>query len=235
MPNHKSDDHIPAIVLEKEDIKPKGKTSKSNHKKAPNEVQSNKTSVFPIILTLLIFSICGWFLYKQNNLLIQSQNRIAKLEQQLSATGEEIGSSTVAIQVKVKELSEKTEELWKQMDKLWASAWRRNQSEIKELKVSINNISALNVEQDTNIQSVIAQQTQLTANKNKQNAIMTNSIQEIKESILEFEIKSTDSNAKVSDLKDDVRKLEKQLKQLQTQVSAFEAKQKTAIVPSIGT
>ncbi|MEN8771342.1 MAG: hypothetical protein ABF267_08670, partial [Glaciecola sp.] len=45
----------------------------------------------------------------------------------------EMGNSTVALQVKVTELANRLEELWQQMDKLWASAWRRNQSEIKDL------------------------------------------------------------------------------------------------------
>lgn len=44
-----------------------------------------------------------------------------------------MGNSTVALQVKVNELANRAEELWDQMDKLWASAWRRNQKDIKEL------------------------------------------------------------------------------------------------------
>lgn len=70
---------------------------------------------------------------QQQALLTDADKRISQLEAKLSATGEEIGESTVALQVKVTELTNKTAELWEQMDKLWASAWRRNQKEIGEL------------------------------------------------------------------------------------------------------
>ena len=82
-----------------------------------------------------------------------------QLENKLSATGEEIGESTVALQVKVTELSNKTNELWEQMDKLWASAWRRNQKEIADLGDRVGNVqTALNknigsVSDDVNAQA----------------------------------------------------------------------------------
>ena len=70
----------------------------------------------------------------------QAEQRILQLENKLSATGEEIGESTVALQVKVTELTNKTNELWEQMDKLWASAWRRNQQEIADLGDRVGNV-----------------------------------------------------------------------------------------------
>lgn len=69
-----------------------------------------------------------------------AEKRILSLEDKLSATGEEMGNSTVALQVKVTELTNKSNELWEQMDKLWASAWRRNQQEIKTLNGQVSNV-----------------------------------------------------------------------------------------------
>ena len=74
-----------------------------------------------------------WQLQQQTIAANAAEARIQELENKLSATGEEMGESTVALQVKVTELSNRAEELWDQMDKLWASAWRRNQKEITEL------------------------------------------------------------------------------------------------------
>lgn len=92
-----------------------------------------------IIAIIIAIAACGasgflYSLHEKNLALIEAkEQRLLSLENRLSATGEEMGNSTVALQVKVGELSEKTEELWEQMDKLWASAWRRNQTEIKSL------------------------------------------------------------------------------------------------------
>ncbi|MEE4244271.1 MAG: hypothetical protein V2I33_02605 [Kangiellaceae bacterium] len=102
--------------------------------------KSPAPSSTPMILALILAMLaCGASFYlftqlrTQEVFLMAAADRISDLEQRLSATGEEMDQSAVALGVKVKELSEKTDELWKQMDKLWASAWRRNQAEIKEL------------------------------------------------------------------------------------------------------
>lgn len=233
MSNQQSDDHIPAIVLEQEDIKSKNVTDKSLDKEIVQEHKTTKSPVFPIILTLIMFSICAWFLNKQNDLLIESQNRIESLESQLSATGEEMGSSAVAMQVKVKDLSEKTTELWKQMDKLWASAWRRNQNEIGELKGDFNKYNKLQSEQQELVNSVLKQQTQLTANFNKQNAIKSKSIQELKETLLEFEMKNSDNENKISNLNQQLSTLTEQYKQLSAQISAVKSKTNSSVLPTV--
>ncbi|WP_371194498.1 hypothetical protein [Glaciecola sp. SC05] len=102
---------------------------------------SNKSM---LILTLLIAVGASGFsayLYSQlqnsQETIVANQERIQMLENRLSATGEEMGNSTVELQVKLGELSGKTAELWDQMDKLWASAWRRNQEEIKSLNSDV--------------------------------------------------------------------------------------------------
>lgn len=94
--------------------------------------------VLSIVSAIAIFSCVFLFLQLEDtkSALTQNQSRIQTLENRLSATGEEIGNSTVELQVKVTELSAKADELWEQMDKLWASAWRRNQQEIKALEQS---------------------------------------------------------------------------------------------------
>jgi chromosome segregation ATPase len=98
---------------------------------------SNQSLVMSaLLLALLSSGAAGYLLYsqQQSQLAFDSATaRILELENRLSATGEEMGNSTVALQVKVTELANRSEELWQQMDKLWASAWRRNQSEIKDL------------------------------------------------------------------------------------------------------
>ncbi|MBT4883766.1 MAG: hypothetical protein HON44_07325 [Glaciecola sp.] len=98
---------------------------------------SNQSLVMSaLLLALLSSGAAGYLLYsqQQSQLAFDSATaRILELENRLSATGEEMGNSTVALQVKVTELANRSEVLWQQMDKLWASAWRRNQSEIKDL------------------------------------------------------------------------------------------------------
>ncbi|PAJ75383.1 hypothetical protein CJF42_05275 [Pseudoalteromonas sp. NBT06-2] len=224
MLNQDSDDHIPAIVLDKEDIKHTSFDVKTITTQDTSEKQTSKISILLVILTMTAFSVSIWFLYQQNNLLLNSQRRIETLENQLSATGEEIGTSAVFMQVKVKDLSEKTAELWKQMDKLWASAWRKNQNDIGELKANLQKYQTLQTQQQGVMKSVLSQQAQLAINYNKQTAIKTKSIQELKELLFEFEMKSADSETKISELKVKINNLSKQFKQLTEQVISFESK-----------
>lgn len=117
-------------------------TNNEINKPAPN-TKSNGM-VWLGALAIIGLTLGGLGLYKQNQAthaqLLESQKRITELERTLSATGEEMGVSAGAIQAKLTKLTERTDELWTQMDKLWASAWRRNQSEIKKLKEQTNNI-----------------------------------------------------------------------------------------------
>jgi chromosome segregation ATPase len=106
-----------------------------------NTISKQGNPVWLILLTLIIAITLGlsitWFYQehsKSQELMLQYQQRITLLEQQLSATGEEMGESTVAMKVRLETLTDKSEKLWQEMDKLWASAWRRNQSDIKTLR-----------------------------------------------------------------------------------------------------
>lgn len=90
--------------------------------------------LFLIVIAGIVVS--GWF-YKQlqerDRELQIANERIVKLEQSLLSTDESMSQSSVAMQLRLKDLTERTNKLWEQMDKLWASAWRRNQKEIGTL------------------------------------------------------------------------------------------------------
>lgn len=137
---------IPSITLDQDQVKSsrtKTSASSSNTKKFDNKAPapvttSSKTNNFFTIVIYLVLAGAAWFFY-QESLKLQksitaSEQRILQLENQLSATGEEMGESTVALKIKLEAMTNKTEQLWTEMDKLWASAWRRNQSEIKEAR-----------------------------------------------------------------------------------------------------
>jgi hypothetical protein len=145
------DDNIPNIVLDKEDrdafhrSRKSTTTSGSDTKKQQpesdndNENKGGGSKTLTFLVLIIALAACGasYWLYQQtlaqDAALSNAAERISDLERRLSATGEEIGQSAVALQVKVTELNEKTDELWVQMDKLWASAWRRNQADIESL------------------------------------------------------------------------------------------------------
>ena len=141
------DDGIPKIILDKDDRDSFHRTRmQSGNKPSPAELADNNASkpssgngMWIALVLIIAMAACGasYWLYQQHLLqqsaLKKADLRIEDLERRLSATGEEIGESAVAMQVKVTELSAKTQELWEQMDKLWSSAWRKNQADIKNL------------------------------------------------------------------------------------------------------
>ncbi len=147
MSNDRNENDIPNIVLDQEDReafqRTRGKETGKNDKKGKTEEVSESSSGGFSFWLLLAFIIAigaagmSYWLYQQKLLqdaaLADAESRVAELERRLSATGEEMDQSAGALRVKVSELSDKTDELWSQMDKLWASAWRKNQAEIKEL------------------------------------------------------------------------------------------------------
>ncbi len=177
--NHQDD--LPTIRLDEEDRRAyqKAKQPAPNKKGAPaastKESSSKGGNGFWILLVALVaLAGCGasYYLYtllqQQQTTAEAAEKRIAELERRLSATGEEIGESTVALQVKVNDLGAKTEELWEQMDKLWASAWRRNQKEIADLGERVGNVQkSLNGDIKAVSQDVSAQSKQLASLKNQ--------------------------------------------------------------------
>ncbi len=142
-------DNIPRIVLDKDDrdsfrgrSAPPGKVTDdvASVEAAPVKSVGSGWGVTAFILVLFGFG-GSYYLYQQSELqqaqLHEADLRIQELERRLSATGEELDQSAVALRVQVTELKEKTDVLWDEMDKLWASAWRRNQSELKDLDAKV--------------------------------------------------------------------------------------------------
>lgn len=125
--------------------------------------QAPQKSSISILSTLLIYTLIGsvsfWF-YQQieqsNKQLYLAEQRIFDLEKQLSATGEEMGESASVIKVRIENLSTTSEKLWQEMDKLWASAWRKNQSQIKELQTQSKESNASTASVDKKIASILA-------------------------------------------------------------------------------
>jgi chromosome segregation ATPase len=134
---------LPTITIDQDQVKvarePAIKSQKVDESK--HTVKTKKPSSMIKALLLLMpyvaLAATAWYFYQQQinvtRSLESSSQRIQQLENQLSATGEEMGESTIALKVKLEAIGKKTELLLSEMDKLWASAWRKNQKEIKEL------------------------------------------------------------------------------------------------------
>ena len=162
MANNSKNDDFPTIRLDEEDRRDYQAKKQATPSKAPaqstlssatsiSQTPSSGNGLWITFVALIAIVGCGgcYYLYtlleQQKVVALEADKRIMQLENKLSATGEEIGESTVALQVKVTELTNKTAELWEQMDKLWASAWRRNQKEIADMGDRIGNVqTALN-------------------------------------------------------------------------------------------
>ena len=139
---------LPSIMPDLDQVKDfKQSQTLNNHKninaqQSPSDnsppTNSSGISLWLGIISLISIASGSYFIYHQNKdfqaKLLASEQRIIELESALSATGEEMGESAGAIRAKLNAVTERTDELWTQMDKLWASAWRRNQSEIKKLR-----------------------------------------------------------------------------------------------------
>lgn len=136
---NRSFDEVPNIVIQDNDrIVPKSTGTPSPSSPQPS---SSGMTVFALLLALVASGAAGYLFWQgqqQIMALSAAEQRITDLENRLSATGEEMGNSTVALQVKVTELSNRADALWEQMDKLWASAWRRNQKDIQDLEALVN-------------------------------------------------------------------------------------------------
>ncbi|MFW8589922.1 hypothetical protein ACOI22_03880 [Glaciecola sp. 2405UD65-10] len=163
MSNNSKDNDFAPINVEISDRLPMASQRQGSAKNTKTQVvtKSNNALVsFLMVLSVGAIAASGylyWMNTKQTSALSANEARIESLENRLSATGEEMDNSTVALQIKVTELSNKSEQLWEQMDKLWASAWRRNQQELRtvEKKVSSfqSDVNALLKKTDTKIAS----------------------------------------------------------------------------------
>lgn len=151
MPNQRDTDQIPTIALDQDDRdafqrkRQKGSSNRGTQQHTPPPASGSSGAgwgIFALLIALAAIGGCYW-LYEMNqqqqSALEKAQSRITELERTLSATGEEMGESTVALKVNVTKLAERTDQLWEQMDKLWASAWRKNQSQLKALATKSEN------------------------------------------------------------------------------------------------
>ena len=165
---------FPTITIDQDQVKtvrdPAAKAQKTNN--VPLTNKTTKSPFFTIKIMMLLPYVAlagtGWYFHQQqlktNYILESSAQRIQQLENQLSATGEEMGESTIALKIKLEAISEKTELLLSEMDKLWASAWRKNQKEIKELNSQTIKIAQ---QQDKSTSEVSLQNDEISNLKDK--------------------------------------------------------------------
>lgn len=202
---------IPTINIDQDQVKivrePVTKTQKAdNVRTTPKATKSSATLPKTLLMLMPYIALAGtaWYFYQQqvnvNHVLETSAGRIQQLENQLSATGEEMGESTIALKVKLEAISEKTELLLSEMDKLWASAWRKNQQEIKALNSQSIKIS----QQQDKFENTVS--------------LQNNSISDLKDKITatEFSINAvSEQMIAVSSLKAELKKLSSELNTLE--------------------
>lgn len=201
---------IPNITLDHDHAKPTRtstakKTQQQGSSSASNTPKSN--TLFKTLLVVMpyvaLLGATGYFYQQQvtvNQVITSSSQRILQLENQLSATGEEMGESTIALKIKLESIGEKTELLLSEMDKLWASAWRKNQKEIKALN---SQSIKLGQQQDKNTNASADLKDKITATEFAISAVSEqivalNSLQdELKK--LSSQLNTLDANAKTRD------------------------------------
>ncbi|MFT6206471.1 MAG: hypothetical protein ACJA0T_000368 [Colwellia sp.] len=242
---------MPSITPDKDQVEafkntrtssPASTNSVDNTSPQPKVVKPQKTPSTPpikiakaaIIFIYLFIAGAGYWLYQQNiktNAIIASaEQRIADLEHQLSATGEEMGESAVEMKVRIETLGKTSDKLWEEMDKLWASAWRRNQSQIKTLQKDNKLLTDLSV---TQAKTVAATNATINDVNNKQVATEF-SIDALKEKLTEniknlsLELSAIESNSQRRDkqqiaLASRVTQLSEQNKKLLLKVESLEA------------
>jgi len=211
---------IPTITIDQDQVKmarePAAKAEKSDNVRITTKAK--KSSSLPKILLMVLPYVAlagtGWYFYQQqlnvSHILETSSERIQQLENQLSATGEEMGESTVALKIKLEAIGEKTELLLSEMDKLWASAWRKNQKEIKELNSQSIKLAQ---QQDKNTLSVGQQNDALNDLTDKLTAT-------------EFSINAvSEQMVAASSLKDELNKLSSQFNSLDADAKSRDKQQ----------
>tara|TARA_Y100000296_G_scaffold61831_1_gene71748 strand:- start:3440 stop:4234 length:795 start_codon:yes stop_codon:yes gene_type:complete len=240
MSNNSKNDEFPTIRLDEEDrrdyqakrqaapVKNTAATSAGSANSSKPSVQSSGNGVWLSLVTIVALAACGGCYYlftllqQQQSIAEQAEKRIVQLENKLSATGEEIGESTVALQVKVTELSNKTNELWEQMDKLWASAWRRNQKEIADLGDRVGNVqTALSKDISASKADIESQSARIGSLKNQ----LTSLADELLAVNVQLEQATTDKNSAqqtVRNLSDKLSVLEQRNTTLSGRITSLE-------------
>lgn len=218
-----NDNPLPEIIPERDEFSGRATRATAKDRLVAESESADDASVRKsgntMTILALLFAVAavggsGWLFTQfqvQQTELLAAQQRISDLELRLSATGEEMDQSAVALQVKVTELAKKADELWVQMDKLWASAWRRNQSEIKELEKSLEST-------ESSLKSQVATFNKDISGFRANVEALSTSLDIVKEEI-DLHKKSTQSitqsidkaTQSVSTSREDIRKLQQQL------------------------
>jgi len=211
---------IPTIAIDQDQVKlarePATKVQKPEHTRLTTKKIKSSPLLHKVLILIPYVAIAAtsWYFYQQqlstNHVLETSAQRIQQLENQLSATGEEMGESTIALKLKLEAIGEKTELLLSEMDKLWASAWRKNQKEIKELNSQSIKIAQ---QQDKNTSSVSQQNDALNDLKDK----LTET---------EFSINAvSEQMVALSSLKDEMKKLSSHINSLDANAKSRDKQQ----------
>lgn len=234
---------IPSISIAHDQVKPSHAAPKGSPKQeSTTQPAPSKANGIFTVLIYLVLAGASWFFYQENlklqALISSSENRIQQLENQLSATGEEMGESTIALKAKLEAITEKTEKLWGEMDKLWASAWRRNQSEIKDLRSIGKKQETLNKTQSSQIATtntaINSINDKLTSNEFNMNALAdqitaANNIQtkinQLNASLNTLEEKSSGRDVQQIEIATNVNQLEMQVTLLIERLEKIEREQ----------
>lgn len=249
MANDSKNDDFPTIRLDDEDRRDYQQNKRRAGHKASHTIPSDNaakqtvvddddeddvkrggaSTVLVVLVLLLALGGLGgcYYLYtllqQQQAVAQDAEGRLAELERKLSATDEEMGESTVALQVKVNELSEKSKETWEQVDKLWASAWRRNQKEITELS---DKVSSMQKELTASVsrvsEDVSSHQSRLTSIKN-QLASLADEVLAFNVSLEQVNNDKQSQQQTVQNVNDKLSVLEKRNNTLNSRINALES------------
>ncbi|NQZ21811.1 MAG: hypothetical protein HRT53_07085 [Colwellia sp.] len=221
-------------------VEPSVQTSLTTSAEAKN-TSSSALSKFSTFLIYSLMAGAGYWGYQQNikttALLTSSENRIADLERQLSATGEEMGESAVEMKVRIETLGKTSDKLWIEMDKLWASAWRKNQSQIKSLQSKNKALNNLSSTQGKSITSTLASIKELNdkqvaaeysvdalKEQLKSSDLLTEKMQELSLELSAIESSSQRRDTQQIALASRVTKLNEQNNQLRAQIKSLQTK-----------
>lgn len=233
MSNDKRNDEFASISIDA------GERITSPSRRTPSQpvVKSNNGLVTVLALVSLAAAGAAGYLYleleKANQIIASNIERVSNLEDRLSATGEEMGSSTASLKVLVSENAEKSAANFEQIDKLWASAWRRNQKELKELQKEVTSVKTETEDSRTAIADANSSRQQLVgridalnnnlselannilANKVEQEALLQsqqqsgNQLRDVNEKVLLLERRNTSLLQQINELQQLVDELVK--------------------------
>lgn len=129
-----------------------GRRKPGGKQKPPSSGTAKGVTVLFVVSLLIGLSALVWAFTLQQKIqradmaLKASAQRIQKLEDQISSTDESVDKSKAALQVQLNEVAKQNKKAWTQIDQLWASAWRKNQAQIKsnqsEIKATTKSLSA---------------------------------------------------------------------------------------------